>query len=400
MNKLYEVLETCLDEIEQGADVDTVLFRYPDHSAELRPILETAVKAKAMAVSVPSQDVVRRNRAKLLQHAAQLREQKNAPVARRIWSVPLRRSLVTLMVIAMLFVSGNGLVRASSATLPGDNLYPVKRTWENFRLFLTVNVDERDALEFEFENERLEELNELFAQGRDVEVEFSGYVTRQRGDEWRISGVTVLVSPQTRLPAQPVDIGAAVRVKGLVQAGNFVAADEIRLLPPGTKLPEIKDRELGIEDDEVENSNQQIDIEPVSGSDNEAPKPKATPTPVPTSKPEPKKESIEGSVISIENKFIVVNGVVMDISKAEVKGTPKVGAIVKAEGYFDANGIFIVTKIEFKVVTSGGSGGSTNSNTNDDANNGSDDNKNNNDNDSDDDNTNNTNDNSNNGDDD
>lgn len=400
MNKLYEVLETCLNEIEQGADMDTVLFHYPDHADELRPILETAVMAKSMAVSAPSQDVVRRNRAKLLQHAAEMREQKSAPLARRIWSVPLRRALVTLMVVAMLFVSGTGLVRASSATLPGDNLYPVKRTWENFRLFFTFNADNRDTLELEFENERLEELNELFAQGRDVEVEFSGYVTRQRGTEWRISGVTVLISPQTRLPAQPVDVGDAVRVKGLVQAGNFVAAGEIRLLPPDSKLPEVEERELEIEEDEVENSNQQIDIEPVSGSDNEAPTPKATPTPIPMSKPEPKKESIEGSVTSIENKFVVVNGVVMDISKAEVKGTPKVGALVKAEGYYDANGIFVVTKIEFKIVTSGGSGGSTNSNTNDDANNGSDDNKNNNDNDNDDDNMNNTNDNSNNGDDD
>jgi hypothetical protein len=49
MNNLYEALEICLKEIEQGADVDTVLFRYPDLADELRPILEASVKAKAMA---------------------------------------------------------------------------------------------------------------------------------------------------------------------------------------------------------------------------------------------------------------------------------------------------------------------------------------------------------------
>ena len=40
MNKLYETLDVCLKEIEQGADVDTVLFSYPELADELRPILE------------------------------------------------------------------------------------------------------------------------------------------------------------------------------------------------------------------------------------------------------------------------------------------------------------------------------------------------------------------------
>ncbi|MCK7519463.1 MAG: hypothetical protein MZV64_17885 [Ignavibacteriales bacterium] len=53
----------CLKEIEQGADVDTVLFRHPERADELRPILEASVKAKAMAAPAPSQEVLRRNRA-------------------------------------------------------------------------------------------------------------------------------------------------------------------------------------------------------------------------------------------------------------------------------------------------------------------------------------------------
>ena len=93
MNNLYEVLEVCLKDIEQGADIDTVLFRYPDIADELRPILETSVNAKAMAVPTPSKDVVRRNRAKLLQRAAELREVKVKPRSHRIWSVD-RKSVV------------------------------------------------------------------------------------------------------------------------------------------------------------------------------------------------------------------------------------------------------------------------------------------------------------------
>ena len=230
MNKLYEALEVCLNEIENGADVDTVLFRYPELADELRPILEASVKAKAMAVPAPSQEVVRRNRAKLLQHAAEMRERKSAPASRRIWSVPLRRAMVTLLVVAMLFVSGTGLVRAASTTLPGDNLYPVKRTWEDLKLLFTFDTNKRETLEIEHESERLEELHELFAEGRSVKVDFAGYVTRLSGDEWRVSGITVLISSETRLPFQQVTVGAAVRVKGHVESGSILA-EQIELLP-------------------------------------------------------------------------------------------------------------------------------------------------------------------------
>jgi len=133
MNNLYETLEICLQDIEQGADIDTVLFRYPELADELRPILEASVNARRMEVAPPPVEVVRRNRAKVLQHAAQLREAKVKSPSRRIWLASLRRVAVTLAVVATLFVSGTGLVRAASATLPGDNLYPVKRTWEYVR---------------------------------------------------------------------------------------------------------------------------------------------------------------------------------------------------------------------------------------------------------------------------
>ena len=179
--------------------IDTLLSRYPDLAKELRPMLEASVKAKAMAGTGPSQDTVRRTRAKLLQHAAELREGKVKPKSHRIWSVPLRRALVTLMVVAVLFVSGTGLVRASSNSLPGDNLYPVKRTWEDTLLLLTFDAQKRGELELEHEHERLDELNELFTEGRSASVDFRGYVTSQNGSEWLVAGIPVLISADTLL---------------------------------------------------------------------------------------------------------------------------------------------------------------------------------------------------------
>lgn len=366
MTDLYDALEMCLKEVEQGVDVDTVLFRHPELADELRRILETSAKAKVMAVSAPSEDVVRRNRSKVLQHASELRERRSAPALRRIWSVPLRRALVTFMVVAVLFVSGTGLVRASSATLPGDNLYPVKRTWERLSLLLTFDAVDREALEFDHENERLRELSELLASGRSAKVDFAGYVTRQSGTEWRVSGITVFLSADTRLPDQPVAVGDAVRVRGQTQNGG-VAAERIELVPSGYKVPEVEDDDSEIEGEKADNSNKVPEVEPVKPSRTEAP----VPAPIATATPE--KVTIEGSVTSVQNNLVVVNGIVMDLRFAEeVKGTPAVGAFAKAEGYRGADGIFIVIKIEFKApsgesVTPGNtnSGGSLNTNTND-----------------------------------
>lgn len=270
MNKLYEVLEICLQEIEQGADIDTVLFRYPDFADELRPILEASVNAKSMAASTPSVEVVRRNRAKVLQHAAQMRESK-VRSSRRVWFASLRRVAVTLAVVTALFVSGTGLVRAASTTVPGDNLYPVKRTWEDVLLLFTFNLQQREALEIEHENERLHELRELFAEGRDDEdVDFAGQVTSQIGNDWVVSGITVVISPQTEIrdQGQGIVIGSAVRVEGHTQNNGAVLAEEIKLLPPDAKLPNLDDdhgKKEGHEgDDRQDNSGK--------GSDDDKPK--------------------------------------------------------------------------------------------------------------------------------
>jgi hypothetical protein len=339
MNKLYEALEVCLKEIEQGADIDTVLFRYPELAGELRPILDASVKAKGMAVPAPSNDVIKRNRAKLLQHASQMREQMLVPKPRRSWTVPLRRALVTLMVVALLFVSSTNLVRAASTTLPGDSLYPVKRTWEDVSLLFTFDTNKREELELEHENERLDEVHELFAEGRSADVDFAGYVTRQSGTEWRVSGITVLVSPQTGLPDQSVDVGAAVRVRGKIQTNMSVMADRIQLLPQGSKLPEVEDNELESEEED-DDEGMNLPLVENAGIQSEKESAKANET------SQPVNESFSGSIASIESRFLIVDGISMDVAHAEIIGTLKVGVPVKVEGYYDSSGIFIVLKIE------------------------------------------------------
>ena len=271
MNNLYEALEICLQDLEKGADLESVLFRYPDLADELRPILEVSTSARSMAAPVPSPEVVRRNRSKVLQHAARMREAK-AKSAGRIWFASLRRIAVTLAVVALLFLSGTSLVSASSDTIPGDNLYPVKRTWEGLQLFFTFNPLEREALELEHENRRLYELKELFKEGRSEEVDFTGYVTSQNGNEWIVSGVRVLISNQTEIRDQGIAVADAVRVRGVTQENGAVLAERIRLLSSDEKVPDVED-DHELENDNTDNSG------PGSGEDGSSVEETQTPEP-------------------------------------------------------------------------------------------------------------------------
>ncbi len=355
MNELYDILELCLQEIEKGTDVETVLSRYPKHEDELRPLLGTSVEAIRLAPPGPSPDVERRGRARVLQQAALMREAHAQP-SRRLWSVPLRRALVTLTVIGVLFISSTGLVQAASTTLPGDNLYPVKRTWEDMRILFTFDNQAREALEVEHENERLDELNDLFTEGRSAKVDFAGTVMSQNGDLWEVAKIPVLISAQTELEPQPVVVGNAVRVKGYTQLGGTVMAERVDLLPAGMPLPEMDDDHspaAGQENHEGEQQSQDSgDGNSGEGSEDGAPKPEATKAPQGES--QFREFSRSGVVDAVDGSALIVNGQSMNISTAKIEGTPKVGATVKVEGYFDANGIFVVTKIEFENGDSGG----------------------------------------------
>ena len=281
MNNLYEALESCLHDIENGADVEAVLLRYSDIADELRPIVQASVNAKSLAAPDPSVDVIQRNRARLLQRASEMRASKAGSLPRFPWLrgrnktsgvVQLRRLAVTLIVLAALFASGTGLVRAASTTLPGDNLYPVKRTWEDVTLLFTFDLQQRESLAVEHENERLEECYELIAEGRSARVDFAGIITQQNGDEWLVSGITIVISPQTDFHDGPVFVGDPVRVFGFLQSNDSVLVERIDQLPSGAQLPYIgnsgngSNSGSGSGDDDNENDN---NSGPGSRNDNE-----------------------------------------------------------------------------------------------------------------------------------
>ena len=330
--KLYEALEVCLRAIETGVDIESVLKLYPQMTDELRPLLEASTQAQSLrAPSIP-EAAMRSGRARVLQHAAEMRE--SAPRPRKRWAMFAFPRLATSLALALVFLlSGTGLVSASTGALPGDHLYPVKRSWEDLRLFFMFSPEGREGLESEFEQERLDEISSLLNKGRNEPIAFAGLVTAQDTNQWKISGITVMITSSSRLPVDSVTVGVPVMVIGHTDSQGFVEVDILEELGSGTSLPPLEPSDMELSDVEESQS-------PVGESENNG-----------DQKPEQKGSAtfdFQGVVEAMNGNVWTINGQRANVELAENTNVVSIGVLVEFEGYYSSDGQFMVTKIDVK----------------------------------------------------
>ncbi len=67
MKNLYVLLDRCLQELEKGKDLNTVLAECPKQvESQIRPLLELSQKLRSLSVNAPSIEIIRRVRLRLL----------------------------------------------------------------------------------------------------------------------------------------------------------------------------------------------------------------------------------------------------------------------------------------------------------------------------------------------
>lgn len=159
-----EALARCLDEVAAGADVEQAVARYPAYAAELRPLVETALRLRGAVVPPPRPEAIRRGRARVMAAARQVE------VRRRGWSAGRRwiSALLTAGLLLALLFGGTLGVQAAEASLPGDPLYPLKLWKESLELtWAEWHGDPAPVLIRQLER-RSEEIEALQHQGRTV----------------------------------------------------------------------------------------------------------------------------------------------------------------------------------------------------------------------------------------
>lgn len=249
------ILDDCLARVRAGESLETCLADYPDLASQLRPLLVTAAGLQSLGAPVARSEAFATGRQRMLDAVevmwpanyhptpetvsggnwlTWLRRRLAPPVTR----APVRRLAVALLLVV--FISGILATAASAGALPGDVLYPVKRTWEEVRLFLTVDDETRLELEAEQAQERLREINRLIETGRPEEVTFTGQLLEMGERAWRIGDLLVLVDRETVVQGDPA-VGRWLEVRAMVQNDGQVRAlriqvqagpDEPQGLPP------------------------------------------------------------------------------------------------------------------------------------------------------------------------
>jgi hypothetical protein len=152
-----EALAYCLTEIEAGrktaAECAALFPDVPDLEAQLR----AAQTLRVWQAPTIRSEISRRFEARVRQRARARRPRNSGVLA-----LPLRWA-IALALLAFLFLSA-GTVAASTNSLPGETLYPVKRASESAQLFLASPAD-RAALHATFAGRRLNEIAALVERG-------------------------------------------------------------------------------------------------------------------------------------------------------------------------------------------------------------------------------------------
>jgi uncharacterized membrane protein YgcG len=371
-DNLFDFLDDCITRMDAGEDIESCLARYPQYASELRPLLLAAMEASSVAVKdeIPP-EVLRRGKLRVLKAADEIREQQaRKPFPIFNWQRSLRTAMTVLAVFVLAFaITGTGLVYASNATLPGDNLYTVKRTWEDLRLQLAFNPQERKSLEDTYEQERIQEVSGLVQSRRMANVEFSGIVNGIFPDQIIVSGLQVFITGDTKIDGS-VQLGSWVKVDGQTESNGSVIASEIKVISSS-----------GNEDtpsNATNNGSQNEDNQSGPSGKTETPEVEKIKTPEPEkteksgsdqsgeSGSDRQSFELQGVVTSANGNQVVIDGKTITISSdTEMNGQLNVGTSVRIKGYLDENGKFIALRIE-----NNGDSGSGNSGSGGDGNNG------------------------------
>lgn len=158
-NTITKILAECLDWLENtGGSIQEAAARYPDHADEILGLLQTYQVLDQSEKISPSAEFAGAARTRMINriHALET-SSRPAPVTKRrpvrlIWrnKTGNRRFAMNWLLIIGLMVGliggGGGAAYASSDSLPGDLLYPVKTGLQAVELAFSSDISDIDLL--------------------------------------------------------------------------------------------------------------------------------------------------------------------------------------------------------------------------------------------------------------
>lgn len=165
-DRFDDILNECTERLLRGESVEQCVQRHPQQAPELEPLLRVAVAArKASSAAEPRPEFKARVRHEV---QSQIRSKGRKPEPKGVPALHwMPRWAAIAACVAMLFVfAAGGTVAASSGSMPGDTLYPVKTATEQVQMKLTFSEAARAKLQARFAERRVWEMAQLARKGR------------------------------------------------------------------------------------------------------------------------------------------------------------------------------------------------------------------------------------------
>ena len=153
--ELTSILGRCLGQIAAGETVSACLAGYPEHAAELAPLLAMARELETLGGHTLSEAARQRTRTKLRQAETTRRSRRTAPWWRP-GSLLAPRAAAGLVAALFCVILTTGLVAASQ---PGDPAYGVRVAVERAPALLAGGANERARAELGIASRRLADLD-------------------------------------------------------------------------------------------------------------------------------------------------------------------------------------------------------------------------------------------------
>jgi hypothetical protein len=195
------ILDESISALQAGVPIEEILAEAPEYAAELRPLLFAATILADPNPQLVPEERKSALRDKYLSQVATLpavtpptlneKSQAIFKIVRRRQTRQTDQSDLVTITLTVLLTLAMALVILSYAagdTLPGDFLYSVKRASENVQLLLTFDTERRADLAEEYNQRRLDEIQQLIQQNKGAAVQFQGVLETKGENLWIIAG--------------------------------------------------------------------------------------------------------------------------------------------------------------------------------------------------------------------
>jgi len=161
------ILDECLERLlVKGETIEECLSRYPEHAAELEPLLQTTLAAKRALAIQPNPEFKARARYQL-QSALQEVKPKGW-LTRPVWQSWWATAVAVFLVLVL---AGGSTVAAAGSSMPDDALYSVKLATEEMQLTLTPSDIGKAELYAKLADRRVAEIIYLVNEGKPEQVD-------------------------------------------------------------------------------------------------------------------------------------------------------------------------------------------------------------------------------------